>query len=104
MTTPEAAVTAAQEVLRSIVDRWDRQRYSSPLKHQCDEFLDLVDSVRPAPGADAEAIAAQSQRLREAVTAADAHGYGGTLLAAARSLLEAMDIAAARTGAVPRPG
>lgn len=106
MTTPEDAVTDARKVLRSIVDRWDRQRYSSPLKDQCAEILDLIDKGGPAPGADAgwEAIVAQGQRLREVVTAAGADGYGGSLLAAARSLLEAIEIAAAGPGGAPRPG
>ena len=104
MPTAEDAVTDARKVLRSIVDRWERQRYSSPLKDRCEEFLDVIDGVPAGLGAAAEgaAIVSQSQPLREAVATADAGGYGGSLLAAARSLLAAMDIAGAGTGETPR--
>lgn len=95
--TTDSAVTDARKLLHSIVERWDRQRHSSVLKDRADELLNLLDGVPPGSGTTAHyaGIRARSQPLRDAVATADARGYGGSLLAACRSLLRAIDDTAA---------
>lgn len=93
MVAADHEVTDARNLLRSIVDRWNRQRHSGVVKDRAEEFLSFLDSAIEGTRTAAEwtDIRAQSQPLREAVTAADAHGYESSLLAAARSLLRVID-------------
>lgn len=97
MVAADHEMTHARNLLRSIVDRWSRQRHSGAVKDRAEEFLSFLDSALDGTRATVEwtEIRAQSHPLRDAVAAADARGYESSLLAAARSLLRAIDSASA---------
>lgn len=45
METTDTAVLDARNLLHSIVDLWDRQRYSGDLKDRAEEFLSFLDGA-----------------------------------------------------------